>query len=575
MKVENSTIYKWVQFIFTLFLLIGLYLTSLHNYLLFHSLAEIFSIIVACGIFMVAWNSRKFMDNNYLLFVGIAYLFIALIDLIHTLAYTGMPIFPGYGTNLPAQFWIGGRYLESLSLFLAPVFLSRQVRAGLIFLIYLIVFSLILFSIFNGIFPTCYIEGIGLTPFKKISEYIIGLILIGAIIHLYKNRQEFDANVLRLLIISIVFTIVAELAFTFYISAYGISNLIGHYLKIASFILIYKALIDVGLTKPFDLLFRDLKKNSEYHQSILYTAMDGFWLTDYQGKLLEVNDSYCQMSGYSQTELLNMHISDVEAIETATDTASRIHDLKKHGEGRFQSKHKRKNGSIFDVEISVQYRNEEDGRFVCFLQDITARKLSEEKLQKSELRFLQMFEQSVTSTCFYNPEGTIIKVNKEFCKMFGVEEKEILNSGYNVFKDQNMVDTGALLSLKEIFENKKTKSWEIDFNIDKASESTKTATSKSGKLFLEVFGYPVLDSNGKIEFIVLQHYDITERKRTEQALKNNQNFLNSVIDQSPFAIWISDEKGTIIKCNAALEKLLNITDEQLIGKYNVFEDEVA
>jgi len=490
-----------------------------------------------------------------------------------------MPIFPGYGTNLPTQFWIGGRYLESLSLFLAPVFLSRQVRAGLIFLIYSIVFSLILFSIFNGIFPTCFIEGIGLTPFKKISEYIIGLILIGAIIHLYKNRQEFDANVLRLLLISIAFTIIGELAFTFYVSAYGISNLIGHYLKIASFFLMYKALIDVGLKRPYDLLFRNLKKNLEYHQSVLYTAMDGFWLTDNQGKLLEVNDSYCQMSGYSQTELLNMHISDVEAVETAADTAadtaSRIHDLKKHGEGRFRSKHKRKNGSVFDVEISVQYRNEDDGRFVCFLQDITTRKLSDEKLRKSELIFLQMFEQSVISTCFYNPEGTIIKANNEFCKMFGVEEKEILNSGYNVFKDQNMVDAGTLLFLEEIFENKKTKSWEIDFDIDKASKSTKTATSKSGNLFLEIFGYPVLDSNGKIEFIVFQHYDITERKRADQALKNNQNFINSVIDQSPFAIWISDEKGTIIKCNAALEKFLNITDEQLIGKYNVFEDEVA
>ena len=69
--------------------------------------------------------------------------------------------------------------------------------------------------------------------------------------------------------------------------------------------------------------------------------------------------------------------------------------------------------------------------------------------------------------------------------------------------------------------------------------------------------------------------DISERKGAEQALKNNQNFLNRIIEQSPFATWISDEKGTMIKCNAALKNLLNITDEQLIGKYNVFEDEVA
>jgi two-component system, cell cycle sensor histidine kinase and response regulator CckA len=69
--------------------------------------------------------------------------------------------------------------------------------------------------------------------------------------------------------------------------------------------------------------------------------------------------------------------------------------------------------------------------------------------------------------------------------------------------------------------------------------------------------------------------EIYDRKKVEKALKNNQNFLNRIIDQSPFAIWVSDEKGTIIKCNLALTKLLNITDEQLIGKYNVFEDEIA
>ena len=62
---------------------------------------------------------------------------------------------------------------------------------------------------------------------------------------------------------------------------------------------------------------------------------------------------------------------------------------------------------------------------------------------------------------------------------------------------------------------------------------------------------------------------------SEHELKNNQNFLNRIIDQSPFSTWVSDEKGVVIRCNAALENVLNITKEQLIGKYNVFEDEIA
>lgn len=80
-------------------ILLALYFASLYNYLLFHSLAETFSIIVACGIFMVAWNSQEFLGNNYLLFIGIAYLFIGGLDLIHTFSYKGMGIFQGYDAN--------------------------------------------------------------------------------------------------------------------------------------------------------------------------------------------------------------------------------------------------------------------------------------------------------------------------------------------------------------------------------------------------------------------------------------------------------------------------------------------
>ncbi len=245
-------------------ILLGLYLTSFYSYLLFHSLAEIFSIIVACGIFMIAWNSRRFIDNNYLLFIGIAYLFVGAIDLIHTLAYKGMNVFSGYDTNLATQFWIAGRYMESLSLLIAPLFSRRKLKPGLLFLAYAIASSLLLLSVFYwNIFPRCFIEGSGLTPFKKISEYVISLILIGALALVYANRDEFDRSVLHWVIGSILTTIASELAFTFYIDAYGFSNLVGHFFKILSFYFIYKALIETGLSRPYQLLFRNLKKSEE------------------------------------------------------------------------------------------------------------------------------------------------------------------------------------------------------------------------------------------------------------------------------------------------------------------------
>jgi hypothetical protein len=145
-----------------LVLLFGLYLTTLYSYLLFHSLAEIFSIVVACGIFMLAWNSRRFLDNTYLVLIGIAYLFIGGLDLLHTLAYTGMGVFEGYGTNLPTQLWIAARYLESLSLLIAPFFLRRKLKLNFVLLSYVLAFSLLLGSVFYWkAFPLCFVEGTG------------------------------------------------------------------------------------------------------------------------------------------------------------------------------------------------------------------------------------------------------------------------------------------------------------------------------------------------------------------------------------------------------------------------------
>ena len=107
-----------------LFTIFVLYLMSYYNYLLFHSIAELFSILIAFSIFIIGWNTRKYMDNSYFLLLGIAYLFIGLIDLIHTLGYIGMGIFLGYATNLPAQLWIAARYLEAISLLVALLLIN-------------------------------------------------------------------------------------------------------------------------------------------------------------------------------------------------------------------------------------------------------------------------------------------------------------------------------------------------------------------------------------------------------------------------------------------------------------------
>jgi hypothetical protein len=238
---------------------IGLYAISVYSFLLFHSLVEIFSIFVAFSIFLIAWNTRGFIENNYLSLLGIAYLFVGGIDLLHTLSYKGMGVFPGEDANTATQFWIAARYLESLSLFAFPFFIRRKIDLYRTFAVYFVASSALVASVFLGYFPDCFIEGVGLTPFKKGSEYVISAILLTTIALIHQNREAFEPRTRLLLTASIALTIGAEMAFTFYVSVYGLSNLIGHFFKLTSFYLIYKAITETSFIRPYESLFRNLK----------------------------------------------------------------------------------------------------------------------------------------------------------------------------------------------------------------------------------------------------------------------------------------------------------------------------
>jgi len=260
--IAGKRVQRVITYSFLLAVLIVLYSTTRVNYLLFHSLAEIFSIVVAFSIFVISWNSKRYIQNPYLLFVGIAYLFIGFLDLMHTLSYKGMPIFPDYD-YYANQLWIAARYMESITFLVAFIFLRRNKmpQENIVFAAYTGITILITTSIFYWkTFPICFVAGSGLTPFKKNSEYIICLILITVIILLWSNRERFEKKIYYLLLWSIISTIISEVAFTFYISNYGFSNLVGHYFKILAFFLIYEALIKTGIERPLEVIFLDLDR---------------------------------------------------------------------------------------------------------------------------------------------------------------------------------------------------------------------------------------------------------------------------------------------------------------------------
>ncbi len=87
--------------------------------------------------------------------------------------------------------------------------------------------------------------------------------------------------------------------------------------------------------------------------------------------------------------------------------------------------------------------------------------------------------------------------------------------------------------------------------------------------------WPLLDRAGKIVGLFGISRDITAVRKIDEALRRSQTFLNSIIEHSPNAMWISDDHGTLLRLNQALRDRLRARDEDVVGKYNIFKDNLV
>ncbi|HWR73212.1 MAG TPA: MASE3 domain-containing protein, partial [Nitrospirota bacterium] len=377
--------------------LAALYVSSRNNYLLFHTLIELFSVIVLLVIFLLAWNTRRVQENRYLLFIGVASFFTASLQLVHALAYKGMGVFPGNDANMATQLWIAVRYLFSLTFLAAPLFITRRLNVSAAFTGYAVITGLIFWTIFNGSFPACFVEGRGLTPFKIYSEYAIIVIFLAAAGMFVWKRKAVDPKVLRLILLSIAGSAAAELAFTRYISVYGSANLAGHFLLFASMVFVYRAIIVTGIIEPSNLLFRNLKLSEEAlrvseekYRSLFVNMIDGFAyhrvITDEHGKpvdyvFLEVNNAFERLTGLKREAIIGRPVRAVlPGIESdPADWIGIYGKVALTGEGiRFEQ-----HAMPLDRWFSVSAYSPMKEHFVAVFEDITDRKRMEIALQES------------------------------------------------------------------------------------------------------------------------------------------------------------------------------------------------
>ncbi len=278
-NLNNISVLKVIIYLTTIVLTIIIsYYISLKNYLLFHIFAELFAIVISSALFMIVWNTKDKNENPNLVYLGIAYLFIGILDLFHTISYKGMNIYTDY-SFYANQLWIAARYMESISLLLFTTIISnkKKISYHFVFVIFLIISILVYISIFVlKIFPICFIDGYGQTSFKIVSEYIVICILIINVILVSLNKKNYISKIFIYMVASIILTIISEFMFTLYLSNYGLSNITGHIFKLFSFYFIYKALIETSLKRPYDLIYTKLKE-SEQRLSDLNDSKDKFF----------------------------------------------------------------------------------------------------------------------------------------------------------------------------------------------------------------------------------------------------------------------------------------------------------
>lgn len=233
------------------------------SYLLFHTLVEGFSIVIAIAVHILATRTFKHSKNAFLLYLGTAYLFVAIIDVAHTMTYYGMNVFLGYGPNTPTQLWIAGRFVEAVSLFLAAMLASRPIPRSALLGAYGMTTSILLVSImWLKVFPVCFIEGQGLTAFKVAGEYAISILIVGAILQLRSRRDQLGRSLYRVMVASMAVNIVAELSFTLYTDVYGIMNFVGHMARLVAFYLIYRGVVIPGIDASYNAVTTELKTNA-------------------------------------------------------------------------------------------------------------------------------------------------------------------------------------------------------------------------------------------------------------------------------------------------------------------------
>jgi diguanylate cyclase (GGDEF)-like protein/PAS domain S-box-containing protein len=549
------------------------YTTYIYNYILFHSISELFSIIVSVTIFLITINNWDLIDNRYMRFVGISCFFVSVMDILHTLSYTGMPIFTDYKYYAP-QFWVAARLMESVSMLAGFLAMESNflIRMRYLLPIYsAITIAVVLSILVYKTFPVCFVPGKGLSDFKIYIEYVICGVDALAFIVLRTKNTRFSKNIINQLSAALIVMILSELCFTDYHSILmnDFANKLGHLLKIFYFYLIYKAVIVTALRDPTEMLFKNLKRNEQRLSEAQGIAHLGAWEWDLRVNQWQWSPQLCSILNIAPTDKPSL---DRLLTALPADQGPALRERFRHaaatGEG-FTSLLRLSDdpappGRPARVELRCQFVANPQERATLLhgtIQDVTEqqrlieelaeRKLSEERIRISEERFRSTFEQAAMGIIHTDFDGRFLRCNERFSQIVGYTCDELLSMRFqDITPDEDVEESRRSVEALR------------DGTVENAS-IVKRYRRKDGTLvWVHLTTSVQRDAEGLRLHLITLVEDITVKKQAEDDLK----LAALVYETSNEAMVVTDPEGRILTVNSAFSDVTGYSKTEVIGK---------
>ncbi len=300
-----------------------------------------------------------------------------------------------------------------------------------------------------------------------------------------------------------------------------------------------------------------LRESEAKYRQLTETSKDAILSFDMQGRVTYLNRAAIELGGYSGGEALQMSITDILPRDQLSGFYERLSTRAAGGAGIFiyEVDFVSKTGERTSVEVNSS-TIVEDGKPLGVLlssRDITKRKAAEEELRESEEKYRTLIE-NVQDGVFLIQDGELKFVNEAFARISGYTAEEVLGMGFRGLvapEDRAMVaDRYVRMMAGEDVP------MEYEFHGIRKNEDTRTTVHLTVGL-IDYQGKPAVIGTVK---------DITERKETEDALRESEEKLRSIVEQSGDGVVLTDEEGTIIEWNPGQERITGLSREEVLGR---------